>query len=503
MYIQSFKSKGQHVFGNYQINMDKNGSKISSSVANAMAESEIVYGKDSKKKNHYTYVIGDNGTGKTSLMKSLVIGMLSQYTQHNWTEVRFGGLPYMQYFHQPFTTWGNYEIARIGGCEAITCFENQRFLLPNKNIDNRYYEYNIGYNGMKPPVLYTLLLHNNSLPKLNKLLRGDDEVRWRVDIEYLPQPHYEYVGFGDQWVEVDPTLKPKLSLLLKMVETELNADTPPQGDDYQGFSSGLLNNRYFPRIAMTNDKYRKKVFELIYRSSIFQNLLEVAPLLLTKKEDSNKRIYDGRTHSAYKIDKDVLQTLREHDLWILPLLEDLGVVRYDIYVNDIRLDELSSGEQIMIQLFCDLSPMCVLHPEKKDFLILYDEPETSLHPKWQQKFPELFRHVVEDLYGITDSHFILCTHSPMIVMQAPQDENTSVIRFSHEDKVFKSEKVRNINRFYVEQVLLDDFGLNYYKKEEIEAMDRSIQQMSQPDAIYHTQELKDKIDELYAQIREE
>ena len=503
MYIQSFKSKGQHVFGNYQINIDKNGRKISSSVANAMAESEIVYGKDPKGKNHYTYIIGDNGAGKTSFLKSVAIGMLSQYTQHNWTEVRLGGLSYMQYFHQPFTTLGNYEIARIGGCQAITYFGNQRFLLPNKNIEDRYYEYNIGYEGMKSPVLYTLLLHKDNLPKLNKLLRGDDNVQWRVDIEYLPQPHYEYAGYGDKWIEADPTLKPKLSLLLKMVVAELTAEAPPQGDDYLGFSSGVLNNRYFPRIAMTSDKYRKQVFGLIYHSSIFQKLLEVAPLLLAEKEDNNKRIYDGRAHSAYKIDKDVLQILEEHDLWILPLLADIGVVKYDIYVNDIRLDELSSGEQIMIQLFCDLAPICIVHPEKKDFLILYDEPETSLHPKWQQQFPELFRHVVEDLYGITDSHFIFCTHSPMIVMQAPQSENTSVIRFSHEDKVFKSEKVRNINRFYVEQVLLDDFGLNYYKKEEIEAMDRSIQQMSQPDAIYHTQELKDKIDELYAQIREE
>lgn len=502
MYIQSFKAKGQHVFGNYKINMDKNGNKISTSVADAMAESEIVYGKDPKGKNQYTYIIGDNGSGKTSLLKSLIIGMLSQYTQHNWTEVRYGGLSYMQYFHQPFTTWDKYETARIGGCEAIAYWGSQRFLLHNKNIDNRYYEYNFGYEGMKLPVLYTLLLHNTNLPKLNKLLRGDEDVQWRVDIEYLPQPHYEYAGFGDKWVEVDPTLKPKLSLLLKMVETELTADIPPQGDDYQGFSSGILNNRYFPRIAINNDKYRKKVFELIYHSVIFQKLLEVAPLLLAEKEDSNKRIYDGRTHSAYRIDKDILQTLGEHDLWILPLLADIGVVQYDIFVNDIRLDELSSGEQIVIQLFCDLSPMCVLHPKKKDFLILYDEPETSLHPKWQQKFPELFRQIVEDLYGITDSHFIFCTHSPMIVMQATQSENTSVIRFSYEDKVFKSEKVLNINRFCVEQVLLDDFGLKYYNKNEIEMMDRSIQQMSQPDAIYQTQELKNKIDKLYAQILE-
>lgn len=502
MYIQSFKSKGQHVFGNYQINMDKNGTKISSSAVDAMAESEIVYGKDPNGKNNYTYIIGDNGSGKTSLLKSLVIGMLSQYTQHNWMEVKSGGLPYMKYFHQPFTIWDKYEISRIGDCQAIIYFGNQRFLLPNKNIENRYYEYNIGYEGMKSPVLYTLLLHNDNLPKLNKLLRDGDDVQWRVDVEYLPQPHYEYAGYGDQWVEVDPTLKPKLSLLLKMVETELKAETPPQGNDYQNFSSGVLNNRYFPRIAMTHDKYRKKVFELIYHSSIFQKLLEVAPLLLAKKEDTNKRIYDGRTYSAFKIEKDVLHVLGEHDLWILPLLADIGVVRYDIFVNDIRLDELSSGEQMMIQLFCDLAPISIVHPEKKDFLILYDEPETSLHPKWQQKFPELFRQVVEELYGITNSHFIFCTHSPMIVMQTPHFENSSVIKFSYENKVFKSEKIRNINQFYVEQVLLDDFGLNYYKKEEIEAMDRCIQQMSQPDAICHTQELKNKIDDLYAQIRE-
>lgn len=503
MYIQSFKSKGQHVFGNYHINMDKNGSKISSSVANAMAESEVVYGKDSNRKNHYTYIIGDNGTGKTSLMKSIVIGMFSQYTQHNWTELRYGGLSYMRYFQQPFTTWDKYEISRMGECKAIVNFTNKRFLRVGKGLDERYYEYNIGDVDLKAPFLRALKLYSNHLHKLNELLRKNEDVQWRVDIEYLSQPEYRYANYGDKMVEVDPSLKPKLELLIKMVHSEKEARATPQDQGYMEFSNFVLNNRHLPRRAMMHDLYRKQTFEALASSMIYQNLLKTAPLLFAKNDNDNQRIHNGRNHSAYRLDKDVLQDLTTDDLWILPLLSDLGVVRYDICMNDVPIEDLSSGEQMMIQLFSNLAPVCYAHPKKKDYLILYDEPEISLHPKWQQQFPERFRQVVEDLYGITDSHFIFCTHSPMIVMQAPQTENTSVIRFSYKDKVFKSERIRNINRFYVEQVLMDDFGLNYYKKEEIEAMDRSIQQMSQPDAIYHTQELKDKIDELYAQIREE
>lgn len=502
MYIQSYKAKGQHVFGNYQINMDKNGNKISTSVANAMAESEIVYGKDPKGKNQYTYIIGDNGSGKTSLLRSLVIGMLSQYTQHNWTEVRYGGLSYMQYFHQPFTTWDKYEISRIGECKAIVNFTNKRFLRVGKGLDDRYYEYNTGDIDLKAPLLRALKLYPNHLNKLNESLRNTEDVRWRVDIEYLSQPEYRYAGFGDKMVEVDPSLKPKMELLRKMVHSEKEAGTTPQDQGYLEFSNFVLNNRYLPRRAMMHEIYRKQTFESLADSMIYQNLLDTAPLLFAKYDNDDKRLHNGRNHSAYRIERDVLQNLTIDDLWILPLLADIGVVRYEIFINDVSIEDLSSGEQMMIQLYCDLAPVCYAHPKKKDYLILYDEPENSLHPKWQQQFPERFRHVVEDIYGIIDSHFIFCTHSPMIVMQAPLTENTSVIRFSYDGKEFKSEKIRNINQFYVEQVLLDDFGLNYYKKEEIEAMDRSIQQMSQPDAIYQTQELKNKIDELYAQILE-
>ena len=503
MYIQSYKSKGQHVFGNYQINMGKNGSKISSTKANVMAESEIVYGTDPEGKNHYTYIIGDNGAGKTSLIRSIVVGMLSQYTQHNWTEVRYGGLSYMSYFQQPFTTWGSYEISRIAECKAIINFTNKRFLRVGKGLDDRYYEYNIGDVDIKAPLLRALKLYSNHLNKLNESLRKNEDIRWRVDIEYLSQPEYRYAGFGDKMVEVDPSLKPKLELLIKMVHSEKEAGATPQDQGYLEFSNYVLNNRYLPRRAMMHDIYRKQTFESLDRSIIYKKLLETAPLLFAKYDNDDKRIHNGRNHSAYKIERDVLQNLTEDDLWILPLLADIGVVRYEIFMNDVSIEDLSSGEQIMIQLFSNFAPVCQAHPKKKDYIILYDEPETSLHPKWQQQFPELFRQVVEDLYGITDSHFIFCTHSPMIVMQAQQSETTSVIRFSYKDKTFKSEKIRNINQFYVEQVLMDDFGLNYYNKDEVETMDRSIQQMSLPDAIYHTQELKNKIDELYAQIREE
>lgn len=60
MYIQFFISKGQHVFGNYQINLSRKGEAIPQEQADQMGISEIVTERDPNPKNHYTFIIGEN-----------------------------------------------------------------------------------------------------------------------------------------------------------------------------------------------------------------------------------------------------------------------------------------------------------------------------------------------------------------------------------------------------------------------------------------------------------
>jgi predicted ATPase len=79
----------------------------------------------------------------------------------------------------------------------------------------------------------------------------------------------------------------------------------------------------------------------------------------------------------------------------------------------IDLLEASSGELSILTAFLGLAAAI-----EDGSLILIDEPEISLHPEWQQKYLDLLSGAFETYQGC---HFILATHSPLIVADAPPD----------------------------------------------------------------------------------
>ena len=70
----------------------------------------------------------------------------------------------------------------------------------------------------------------------------------------------------------------------------------------------------------------------------------------------------------------------------------------------IGINELSSGEK---QLFLRTLAIKMLEPENS--IIMIDEPELSLHPKWQQKIVDVYRKIGRN------NQIILATHSPHIL----------------------------------------------------------------------------------------
>ena len=68
------------------------------------------------------------------------------------------------------------------------------------------------------------------------------------------------------------------------------------------------------------------------------------------------------------------------------------------------INELSSGEK---QLFLRTLAIKMLEPENS--IIMIDEPELSLHPKWQQKIVDVYRKIGKN------NQIILATHSPHIL----------------------------------------------------------------------------------------
>ena len=117
---------------------------------------------------------------------------------------------------------------------------------------------------------------------------------------------------------------------------------------------------------------------------------------LTMKEVTN--IIVNEINSIFDIlELDVKLKGFSKDEKTMPIFENSAGEEFDI-------NDLSSGEK---QLF--LRTLSIKMWEPKNSIILIDEPELSLHPKWQQRIIEVYKKIGEN------NQIIIATHSPHIL----------------------------------------------------------------------------------------
>ena len=113
------------------------------------------------------------------------------------------------------------------------------------------------------------------------------------------------------------------------------------------------------------------------------------------------------------------------------------------------INELSSGEK---QLFLRTLAIKMLNPENS--IILIDEPELSLHPKWQQRIVDVYRKIGKN------NQIIIATHSPHM-LGSVRKENIMLLDKDDEGKIV----VRTGDELYdsygqpTDRVLKDIMGL--------------------------------------------
>lgn len=90
-----------------------------------------------------------------------------------------------------------------------------------------------------------------------------------------------------------------------------------------------------------------------------------------------------------------------------------------------NLNEASSGEQCLL-----LTILCIASVIEDNSIVCIDEPEIILHPEWQHRFIGLLHHAFSSYNKV---HFIIATHSPLIISSIPKD-NSFIIKLD-EDKI--------------------------------------------------------------------
>lgn len=112
--------------------------------------------------------------------------------------------------------------------------------------------------------------------------------------------------------------------------------------------------------------------------------------------------------------------------------------------GSLRLDKASSGELSLITMLSFIAAM-----SKEKDVILIDEPENSLHPRWQREYLELLIGAV----GYAETKIVIASHSPLLVMAAGE-LNTDVQTLVLSD-VFNSQI--ELNSAGLEEVMAEVF----------------------------------------------
>ena len=171
----------------------------------------------------------------------------------------------------------------------------------------------------------------------------------------------------------------------------------------------------------------------------------ISEMLKNKNEkvgDIQKKVFDEINEIFETLGIEVKIEDISQDGRNIPIFTNSSGDKFDI-------NELSSGEK---QLFLRTLAIKMLNPENS--IILIDEPELSLHPKWQQKIVDVYRKIGKN------NQIIIATHSPHI-LGSVRKENIMLLDKDDEGKIV----VRTGDELYdsygqpTDRVLKDIMGL--------------------------------------------
>lgn len=153
--------------------------------------------------------------------------------------------------------------------------------------------------------------------------------------------------------------------------------------------------------------------------------------------------------------------------------------------DEFDINQLSSGEK---QLFLRTLAIKMLEPENS--IILIDEPELSLHPKWQQRIIEIYQRIGKN------NQIIVATHSPHILGSVPR-ENIILLSKNENGEVISTtgEELYTSYGQPVDRILEDIMGLETTRNPKVFDLLNEVRKLVDENQ-YETDNFKEKYSEL-------
>ena len=309
-------------------------------------------------------LIGENGTGKTTILKEI------------------------------------YDLMDI---ESTSKSENKIFLELEENEKCLFKNYSLENNNniiMEDDILYDCVGIKNDEFNFEEI----EIDKYKSKVIYLPAE----VNFNSL-KRVDRTFRYKYKFRNEINEN-LISDLP-----------SAIANRIYVEMIMNEDLPAKESREKVCKevNSIFVSMdLDVELIGLSKDEDT------------------------------VPIFRNIEGKEFDI-------SGLSSGEK---QLF--LRALSLKFLNVNNSIILIDEPEISLHPRWQRKIVNVYENIGEN------NQIIIATHSPHIIGNVKKEQLRVLKKDKEGIKVMNSDELDETYGKTVESILMEVMGIINTRNEE-------------------------------------
>lgn len=246
----------------------------------------------------------------------------------------------------------------------------------------------------------------------------------------------------------------KKSAAIKDLLREIGITSPPF---VELRPKSLLNQRERTRNRTYNDIGRQEVFDLIEKIYSFSRYRFTV---------SNKRLVPSDLIAEYYIGgwASWLEDVRT----LMLMTDGYSPIQTLWFQTDetsapFPMKQLSSGQ---LSLFFRFFRMLEVMDDNS--IILIDEPETHLHPRWAQKYINLIYNV----FGEFNTHFIIATHSPFIAADVPKEyivglketPEGKVEQYSVQDKTMGSDPKEILQEVFHLTKFIGPFALELVNK---------------------------------------
>tara|TARA_R110000751_G_scaffold126574_4_gene228508 strand:+ start:12000 stop:13556 length:1557 start_codon:yes stop_codon:yes gene_type:complete len=445
------------------------------------------YDDEDNEKNspYFTIIIGPNGTGKSEILKCLLLIWRDFYQNFMPEESRYEPLHF--FFTLEYSLKNKtYKYSNELTSNLVSLTSTDKSHLRGRLFDSNSKK--ISITSEEYYSYYPLQIVAQSIMMTDKFFVQRNE---KEKIRFAP---YHYLGIRStrQQTSTGFYVRRTVELIIKATKNKYFQKGISNLIDFVGATGSFMvqyktiNYKLFYTGNLTAeilDAYFKEI-EKSYEGKIapfkladFKRLKINAIELLNKVNFVNllvneNRLTNIRKSSAKTLNFDLrnneqMAFLKEHQ-YDIDWLRKIGLLTAPTIKfsdKDVELQNASSGE---FHLFTTM--IGLMASTRADSLILIDEPEISLHPNWQMKYLQFIRELFADTDRVS-SHIIIATHSHFLVSDLPSENSTIIGLKKLEGEIEAMEIKKNTFGWSAEEVLYKIFDVrttrNHYLEVEL------------------------------------